>query len=401
MENVVFVKASRTPNGKLLGHLSSLTAPQLCSKVIKEVLQKAGIKGSQVDEVIMGNVISAGIGQNPARQAALLSGLPQSVPAFTVNKVCASGFKAVTLAAQEIALGEAEIVIAGGMESMSNAPFLLKGIRAGKKHGHSEILDSMIWDGLWDCSYNAHMGALCEFTVKKYGISRADQDNFALQSHKKAISATKSLKFKEEIVPIQIIKNKKEITLEMDETIREDTTLKKLAKLKPVFGDGKTITAGNAPGLNDGAAALLLMSETKAKSLKLKPFAKIIGYSSSFLDPKQYPVAPVKSMKSLFKKTGLELKNFDLIEINEAFAAQTLAVMKELSINPKKVNIHGGAIALGQPIGASGARILVTLIHALKTRKKKLGLATICLGGGGAMSMAITMTLPMSSALSR
>ena len=389
MENVVIVSASRTPNGKLLGNLSSVTAPQLCSKTIRDVLQKAGIKGSQVEEVIMGNVISAGIGQNPARQAALLSGLPKSVPAFTVNKVCASGFKAVTLAAQEIALGEAEIVIAGGMESMSNAPFLLKEMRTGKRHGHSEIVDSMICDGLWDCSYNAHMGALCEFTAKKYRISRADQDIFALQSHKKAMSATKSLKFKEEIVPIQIIKNKKGITVDMDETIREDTTLQKLAKLKPAFGKGKTITAGNAPGLNDGAAALLLMSETKANSLKLTSFAKIIGYTSNFLDPKQFPVAPVRSLKSLFKKTGLELKNFDLIEINEAFAAQTLAVIKELSINPEKVNIHGGAIALGHPIGASGARILVTLIHALRNRKKKWGLATICLGGGGGMSMAI------------
>lgn len=389
MKNVVIVSSCRTPSSKLLGQLSSLTAPQLGSKVIEEVVKRSGIKSTLIDEVIMGNVVSAGIGQNPARQAALLAGLPKSVAALTVNKICASGLKAVALAAQAIRLGEAEVIIAGGMESMSNAPFLLKGMRAGKKFGNSEIIDSLVWDGLWDSFYDAHMGTLCEYTVKKYRISREEQDAFAFQSHKKALAATKSGRFKKEIVAVKVKKNRKEMIIDIDETIRRETTLQKLSQLKPAFEKAGTITAGNAPGLNDGAAALLLISESKANNLKLNPVARIIAHSSAHLDPKWYPVAPVRSVKNLLKKTGISLKKFDLIEINEAFAAQTLAVIKELDINPEKVNINGGAIALGHPIGASGARILITLIHALKQKKKKLGLASICLGGGGSMSMAI------------
>lgn len=393
MENVVIVNAYRTPNARLLGTLSKLTAPQLCSKVVEKVVRSPGKKSFLVDEVIMGNVISAGTGQNPARQAALLAGLPESVPALTVNKVCASGLKAVALAAQAIRLGEADTIVAGGMESMSNAPFLLKGMRRGKRLGHSEIIDSMVWDGLWDSFYDVHMGTLCEYTVEKYNITRKEQDTFAFQSHKKAMDATRAGRFKNEIIPIKFDKKGEDLSVDMDETIREDTSLEKLAKLKPVFGKGNTITAGNAPGLNDGSAALLLMSETKANSLKVLPMAEIIAYSTNFLDPKWYPVAPVGSLNDLVKKTGIDLKNFDLIEINEAFAAQALAVIKELGIDPEKVNINGGAIALGHPIGASGARILVTLIHALRSRKKELGLATICLGGGGGMSMAIKVRI--------
>lgn len=382
---IVVAGALRTPTGKLLGSLSSFTAPMLASFVIKELIGRLGLKPASVSEVIMGNVISAGLGQNPARQAALLAGMPDTVAAFTVNKVCASGLKAVSLGAQAIALKEADIVVAGGMESMSNAPFLLKELRRGKRYGDSDAIDSMIYDGLWDCYYDEHMGSLCELTVEKYGITREEQDAFAFQSHKKAIKATDSGLFKDEIVPA----GKNGFTASQDETIRRETNIKRLALLKPAFKKGGTVTAGNSPGLTDGASALVLMSAEKAASLKIKPLAEIIGYSTGHVDPKWYTVAPVKSVETLLKKTGLKIADFDLIEENEAFAAQTLAVIKELSIDPKKVNVHGGAIALGHPIGSSGARILTTLIHALRNRRKRLGLATLCLGGGGAMSMAV------------
>lgn len=382
---VFIVGAKRSPVGKLLGRLSSSPAPVLASTVIREALRGAGLKPSLVDEVIMGNVLCAGVGQNPARQAALLAGLPPTVAAFTVNKVCASGLKAVALGAQAIMLNDADVVVAGGMESMSNAPFLLKEMRAGKRYGDSEAVDSMIYDGLRDCYYNANMGTLCELTAKKYDISRKEQDAFAFLSHKKAMRATEKGLFKEEIVPIKT----QDSLVDKDETIRWDTGPEKLKRLKPVFKAGGTITAGNSPGLNDGAAALILMSEKMVKRLGLKPIAKIIGYSTGHLDPKWYPLAPLTSVKKLLKKTGLKLDSFDLIEENEAFSAQTLAVIKELRIDPAKVNVNGGAIALGHPIGSSGARVLVTLIHALRNRKKEVGLATLCLGGGGAMSMAV------------
>ncbi|ODS31919.1 MAG: Acetyl-CoA acetyltransferase [Candidatus Scalindua rubra] len=389
MKNVVIVSACRSPVGKLQGQLSSLTAPQLCSKVIEHVLKLSKVETSQVDEVILGNVISAGIGQSPARQAALSGGLPDTVAALTINKVCASGLKAVALGAQAISLDEAEIVITGGMESMSNAPFLLKEMRNGKKLGDSKVIDSLIFDGLWDCYNNAHMGTLCELTVDKYKISREEQDDFALQSHKKAAEATKSGRFKEEIVAIFVKKGIYEDVVDTDETIRYDTSIEKLSTLKPVFCDKGTITAGNAPGLNDGAAALLLISEEMAGKLKLEPIAKIIGYATAHTDPKWFTIAPVNAVKRLLEKTSLKIEDFGLIEVNEAFAAQTLAVIKELCLDPARVNVNGGAIALGHPIGASGARILVTLIHSLRQRKMKLGLAALCLGGGGAMSMAI------------
>ncbi|MGR3310232.1 MAG: thiolase family protein [Candidatus Brocadiales bacterium] len=389
MKNVVIVSACRSPVGKLQGQLSSLTAPQLCSKVIEHVLKQSKIEPSQVNEVILGNVISAGIGQSPARQAALLAGLPDTVAALTINKLCASGLKAVALGAQAISLDEAEIVIAGGMESMSNAPFLLKEMRSGKKYGDSKAIDSLILDGLWDCYNNAHMGTLCELTVDKYKISRKEQDDFAIQSHKKAAEATKSGMFKEEIVPISVKRGRDKDVVDTDETIRYDTSIEKLSTLKPVFSDKGTITAGNAPGLNDGAAVLLLMSEEMAGKLNLKPIAKIIGYATAHTDPKWFTIAPVNAVKRLLEKTSLKIEDFDLIEENEAFAAQTLAVIRELCLDPDRVNVNGGAIALGHPIGASGARILVTLIHSLRQRKMKSGLATLCLGGGGAMSMAI------------
>lgn len=389
MEEVLIIGAYRFPVGRLLGKLSTLTAPGLAAIVIKEALKRSDIKPPQVDEVIMGNVITAGIGQNPARQAVLLAGLPDTVAAFTVNKVCASGMKAVALGAQAIMLGEAEVIVVGGMESMSNAPFLLTEMRSGKRFGDSNVVDSMIFDGLMDCYYKAHMGTLCESTVKRYHITREAQDEFAFQSHRKAMEATKKGLFNEEIVSIKVKKDGEYLVVDKDETIRWDTSIEKLAQLKPVFKEGGTITAGNSPGLNDGAAVLILASGKAAKRLRLKPLARIIGYSTGHLDPKWYTVAPVRSVKRLLKKTGLKIEDFDLIEENEAFAAQTIAVMKELSIDPVKVNVNGGAIALGHPIGASGARVLVTLIHALKKRKKELGLATLCLGGGGAMSMAV------------
>lgn len=386
MEKVVIAAALRTPSGKLLGSLSGLSAPELASVCIKGILRNTGIDPAIVNEVILGNVLSAGIGQNPGRQAALKAGLPDTIAAFTVNKVCASGMKAVALGVQAITFGEADVIIAGGMESMSNAPFLAREMRKGRKYGDTELVDSMVHDGLWDCYYDSHMGSLCEFTSERYNITREEQDRFALNSHMKAARATENGSFRDEIEPVRLNSG---AVFDKDETIRTNTNLEKLSRLKPAFREDGTVTAGNSPGLNDGAAALLLMSEKKAEELKLKPLAEILWYSSGHTDPKWYTVAPVKSVRELLKKLNLEIGAFDIIEENEAFAAQTLAVMKELSIEEGKINVNGGAIALGHPIGASGARLLVTLTHALKRREKRLGLATLCLGGGGAMSMAV------------
>ncbi|MBI5643245.1 MAG: acetyl-CoA C-acetyltransferase [Deltaproteobacteria bacterium] len=386
VKEVVIAGAYRSPTGRLLGRLSGFSAPSLGAVVIRGALKGSGLEPHKVDEVIMGNVISAGLGQNPARQSALLAGLPDGVGAFTVNKVCASGLKAVALGAEAIMLGEAEVVIAGGMESMSNAPFLLREMRGGKRMGNSDVIDSMVHDGLRDCYYDAHMGELCEYTVEKYGISREEQDRFAFESQRKAMEAAKGGLFKNEIIPLELSEN---ITVSEDESIRRDTSMEKLSGLRSAFKKGGTVTAGNSPGLNDGAAVLILTTGEKAQELGLKPLASILGYASAHLDPKWYTLAPVDAVKKLLRKTGLDMEDFDLIEENEAFAAETLAVVKELSIDPSKVNVHGGAIALGHPIGASGARVLVTLLHALRARKKELGLAAICLGGGGAMTMAV------------
>lgn len=388
MEDCLIIGAYRSPVGRFLGKLSSLSAPRIASAIIKEGVKRAGIRPSLIDEVILGNAVSAGIGQNPARQAALFAGLPDTTAAFTVNKVCASGLKAVSLGAQAVMLGDADFVIAGGAESMSNAPFLLKDMR-GKKYGGSTVVDSMLYDGLVDCYSDKHMGELCELTVKKYRISRAEQDAFALNSHKKAMEAVKKGFFKDEIIPVKSRSGNASSIVDADETIRWDTGIKKLSKLPPAFKEGGTITAGNSPGLNDGAAIVILASRKKAERLGIKPMARIIGSSSGHTDPGWYTLAPVRSVKSLLEKTGLKLDSFDLIEENEAFAAQTLAIIKELGLDPKKVNVNGGAIALGHPIGSSGARVLVTLVHALRNRRKRLGLATLCLGGGGALSMAV------------
>jgi acetyl-CoA C-acetyltransferase len=389
MGKPVIVSALRTPSGKLLGAISPLSAPQLAAQVITNVVRQGGIGLSQVDEVIMGNVIAAGIGQNPARQAALLAGLSEKTAAVTVNKVCASGMKAVALGAQAIMLGEAEVVVCGGMESMSSAPFLLPEMRRGKSFGNAAAVDAMIHDGLWDSYNQAHMGTLCELTAKKRRITRVEQDGFALASHEKAAVAADDGWFAAELVPILVRKGKEEIVVDRDETIRRDTTLEKLAGLKPAFDRNGTITAGNAPGLNDGAAALLLMSPERARRLETPPLAEIVGWTTAHVDPKCYPLAPVDAVRKLLEKTGLKIADFDLIEENEAFAAQALAVIGGLDLDPLKVNVHGGAIALGHPIGASGARIVVTLVHALRQRGKRIGLATLCLGGGGAMAMAV------------
>lgn len=385
MKRVFIAQALRTPTGKLLGAFASLTAPALGAAVIKAILKKAVQQPSVIDEVIMGNVLSAGVGQNPARQAAIGAGLPDTINAFTVNKVCASGMKAVSLGAQAIMAGQAEVVIAGGMESMSNAPFLLRDMRRGRKYGDSEIIDSMVFDGLMDCYYGEHMGALCEATVEKYGISRGDQDAFAFESHRKAASAAAQGLFNEELVSVEA--GGRAVT--EDESIRKDASLEALSRLKPVFKEGGTVTAGNSPGLNDGAAALLLASEEGLKRLGAPPLAEILGFASFHTDPKWFTTAPTGSVKKLLAATGLKIESFDLVEENEAFAAQTLAVIKELSLDPSTVNVNGGAVSLGHPIGASGARILTTLVHSLRNRGRNLGLATICLGGGGAMSMAV------------
>ncbi|MBI5453999.1 MAG: acetyl-CoA C-acetyltransferase [Deltaproteobacteria bacterium] len=385
MEEAFILGAFRSPVGRLLGGLSALSAPRLAAIVISEGLKRAGLEPSVVDEVIMGNVVSAGLGQNPARQAAIYAGISETTAAFTVNKVCASGLKAVSLGVQAIMLGEADLIVAGGMESMSNAPHIIKELRRGRRYGDSKAIDAMVFDGLLDCYNGSHMGELCEHTVNKYRITREEQDSFALESHRKAAETAKNGSFTDETIPI---KTEGAIVSE-DETIRRDTSMEALSRLKPAFVENGTITAGNSPGLNDGAAMVILASGKKARSLGIKPLARVIGSSSGHLEPKWYTIAPVVSVKNLLKKTSLKLEDFDLIEENEAFAAQTLAVIKELSLDPSKVNVNGGAIALGHPIGASGARVLATLVHALKARKKRLGLATLCLGGGGAMSMAI------------
>lgn len=385
MKRAFIVAARRTPTGKLLGALSSLSAPALGAAVIRAVLEKSVPETSLVEEVIMGNVLTAGVGQNPARQAAMRAALPNIVNAFTVNKVCASGMKAVALGAEAIMAGQADIIVAGGMESMSNAPHLVREARRGKKYGDMTLVDSMIYDGLLDCHYNEQMGSLCEATVEKFGISREEQDKFALASHQKAAAAFRTGFFHDELVIMEAAGR----GIAEDETIRINTGMDVLSRLKPVFKKNGTVTAGNSPGLNDGASALLLSSEEGLKRLEAEPLAEVIGFASAHTDPKWFTTVPVSSVKKLLSRTGLKISDFDLIEENEAFAAQTLAVIKELSLDASIVNVNGGAIALGHPIGSSGARILTTLVHALRNRKKRLGLATICLGGGGAMSMAI------------
>jgi len=390
MPKAVIVGAARTPIGKFLGALKGLSAPELGALVVKEVVGRAGLKPADVEEVILGNVVTAGVGQNPARQAAIKAGLPVTVPALTINKVCGSGLKAVALAAQAIKAGDHEVLVAGGMESMSNAPYLIRGAREGFRLGHGEMVDAMIHDGLWEAYENYHMGCCGEIVAEKYGITRQAQDEYALGSHRKAIAAAGAGRFKAEIVPVTLPQRKgPPIVFDTDEAPRQDTSMEALAKLKPAFKEGGTVTAGNAPGVNDGAAALAVVSEERAKKAGLKPIAEIVAYASSGLEPKMVMMAPLEAVRMVFAKTGWKADDVDLFELNEAFSVQSVALVKELAIKPERVNVNGGAVALGHPIGASGARVLTTLLYALKDRKAKKGIAALCLGGGNAVAMAI------------
>ena len=383
MKEVVIVSAVRTAIGSFNGGLAPLSAPQLGSIVIKAVLERAGVPAETVDEVIMGNVLQAGLGQNPARQAALTAGLPAATPAFTINKVCGSGLKTVNLAAQAIIAGDAETVVAGGMESMTNAPYLLENkARWGYRMGNAQLVDSMIKDGLWCAVNDYHMGVTAENVAARYGISREEQDRMAYESQQKAAAAIANGDFKQEIVSVVIKGKKGDSIFDTDEFVRPQTTLAALAGLKPAFKQDGTVTAGNASGINDGAAALLVMAAEKAQKLHLQPLARIVSYGSGGVDPAVMGLGPVPATRKTLAKAGLTIADLDLIEGNEAFAAQFLAVGRELDFPREKVNIHGGAIALGHPIGASGARILVTLLYAMKARGARRGLATLCIGGG-------------------
>jgi len=385
------LSAVRTPVGKFLGALASLSATALGSAAIAEAVRRAGIDPASVDEAIMGNVVQAGLGQNPARQAALRGGLHPRVAAMTINKVCGSGLKAVALAAQAVALNESEIVAAGGMESMSNCPYLLTKARTGYRLGNGELIDSMIQDGLWDVYENYHMGLTGELVAEKYKISREEQDQFAVESHRKAIHATQSGFFTDQILPIEIPQKKSApLIINTDESPRADTSLEALAKLKPAFKKDGTVTAGNAPGTNDGAAAVIVTSERIANKLGKKPMARIVAQAVSGVEPKWVMMAPVEAVEKLLQKTGWDRdKDVDLVELNEAFSVAAIAVTRELRLNPEKVNVNGGAVALGHPIGASGARVLVTLLYEMQRRNLKRGIAALCLGGGNAVALAV------------
>jgi acetyl-CoA C-acetyltransferase len=392
MDDVVIVSAVRTPVGKFQGSLSDFTAPQLGAIVVREAVKRAGVDPSTVDECIMGNVVSAGLGQNPARQAALGGGLSNGVSAMTINKVCGSGLKAVALAQQAIQTGNSHVVIAGGMESMTNAPYLLQNARKGFRLGDQKVVDAMVHDGLWDVYNDYHMGNTGENVADKYKITREEQDEYAANSHRKALSAMSECRFKDQIVPVEIPGKKKgapPTLFSKDESPREDTTAEVLRGLKPAFKKDGTVTAGNAPGVNDGASALVLMSASQAKELGLKPMARIVAQASSGLAPEWVMMAPVETVRQLWKKTGWKNEDVDLYEINEAFSVAAIAVTRELGIDLNKVNVNGGAVALGHPIGASGARILTTLLYEMIRRDVHKGIAALCLGGGNAVGLAI------------
>jgi acetyl-CoA C-acetyltransferase len=391
MNQPVILSAVRTPIGKFQGGLSSLAATELGAKVVAEAVRRAGIEPNSVDEVIMGCVVSAGLGQNPARQAGLRGGLDPRVAAMTINKVCGSGLKAVGLIAQGVQLGEIEIGVGGGMESMSNCPYLLPGARNGYRLGNGEIIDSMIRDGLWDAFNDYHMGQTAELVADKYKITREEQDRFAAESHQKALRAMSSCFFESQILPIEVPQKKgAPIVISKDESPRADTSLETLAKLKPAFKKDGTVTAGNAPGTNDGAAACVVTSEAIAARLGKQPMARIVAQAVSGVDPQWVMMAPVQAVEKLLKKTGWDRdRDVDLVELNEAFAVQALAVIRELRLDPAKVNVNGGAVALGHPIGASGARVLVTLLYELHRRNLKRGIAALCLGGGNAVALAV------------
>ena len=390
MDNIVIVSAVRTAIGSFNGALAPVSAVDLGSIVLREAMARAGISGDNVDEVILGNVLQAGLGQNPARQALLKSGIPDTVSAYTVNKVCGSGLKSVALAAQAILAGDAQTIIAGGMENMSQAPYLMDSkARWGYRLGDGQLFDVILKDGLMCATHDYHMGITAENVAKEYGISREAQDALALASQQKAVAAISSGAFAQEIVPVTVKNRKGDITVDTDEFPKAGTTAEGLAKLRPAFSKDGTVTAGNASGINDGAAALVVMSESHARQLGLTPLARIRGYASGGVAPALMGMGPVPATLNVLKKTGLALSDIDLIEANEAFAAQFLAVGKTLGFDTEKVNVYGGAIALGHPIGASGARILVTLLHALQARNKTLGLATLCIGGGQGTAMII------------
>ena len=387
----VILSACRTPIGKYLGGLSPLPAPKLGTLVIREAVRRAAVDPGTVEEVIMGNVLQGGEGQAPARQSAIHAGLPGMIPSLTINKVCGSGLKAVMLAAQAIRADDEQCVVAGGMESMSNAPHYVYGMRGGIKAGNSQLVDGMILDGLWDSFSNTHMGNLAEYTAKKAGVSRADQDAFALASHQKAVAAMEGCHFKAETVAVEIPGKQGRTLIEKDEGPRKDTSLDALAALKPSFEKDGTVTAGNAPGLNDGASALVVTSLAFAKAHRLTPLARITGYAAGGGEPKDLFFAPIVAVRNLLAKTKTTINDYDLIEANEAFAVQAIADGRALGWDWERVNVHGGAIALGHPIGASGARVLTTLLYALKTRGQTTGLATLCLGGGNAVALSVEM----------
>lgn len=390
VREAVIVSAVRTAVGKFGGALAGCPAVDLGALVIKEALQRAGLKGNQVDEVIMGNVLQAGLGQNPARQASVKAGIPVEVPSWTLNKVCGSGLKTVGLAAQLVAAGEADVIVAGGMENMSAAPYLLNNARWGHRMGDGKVVDEMIKDGLWCAFIDAHMGITAENVAAKYGVTREDQDRFSVSSQEKAIAAIDTGKFKDEIVPVPIPQKKGEpLYFDTDEFPRRGTTLEALAKLKPAFKKDGTVTAGNASGINDGAAAFVVMSAGKAKELRLKPMFLIKSSGSAGVDPAIMGMGPAPSSRKALAKAGLTVADLDLIEANEAFAAQAVAVARDLELPMDKVNVNGGAVAIGHPIGASGARILVTLLYELKRRGGRYGLATLCIGGGQGVALVV------------
>jgi acetyl-CoA C-acetyltransferase len=391
-DDVVIISGCRTAVGKFQGSLTDLSAPQLGAVVVREAVKRAGLNSDQIDECIMGNVLPAGLGQNPARQAAIFGGLSPATGAMTINKVCGSGLKAVALAAQAVQTGNSSIVVAGGMESMTNAPYLLPQARKGYRLGNGQVIDSMVHDGLWDIYNDYHMGITGENVAEKYGITREEQDEFAVNSHRKAIAAWKECRFKSQIVPVELPARKKgapPVIFDKDESPREDTTIETLRALKPAFKKDGTVTAGNAPGVNDGSAAVVVTSAQRAKELGAQPIVRIVAQATSGVEPKWVMMAPVDAVKKIWQKTGWKTDDVDLYELNEAFSVQALGVIRELGLDPNRVNVNGGAVAIGHPIGASGARVLVTLIYEMTRRNAKRGIAALCLGGGNAVAMAV------------
>ena len=391
-DDVVIISGCRTAVGKFQGSLADFSAPKLGAIVVREAVKRAGLNSDQVDECIMGNVLPAGLGQNPARQAVIFGGLSPATGAMTINKVCGSGLKAVALAAQAVQTENSSIVVAGGMESMTNAPYLLPQARKGYRLGNGQVIDSMVHDGLWDIYNDYHMGVTGENVAEKYGITREEQDEFAVNSHRKAVAAMKECRFKSQIVPVEIPAKKKgeaPVLFDRDESPREDTSIETLRSLKPAFKKDGTVTAGNAPGVNDGAAAVVVTSAQRAKELGAQPMVRIVAQATSGIEPKWVMMAPVGAVRTIWEKTGWKKDDVDLYELNEAFSVQALGVIRELGLDPHKVNVNGGAVAIGHPIGASGARVLVTLIYEMARRNVKRGIAALCLGGGNAVAMAV------------